>query len=135
VAHLRKEVAQELRTAKQAAEAANRAKSEFLAAMSHEFRTPLNAIAGHLQLIDLGVYGPVTDEQHAALERARRSQRHLLSLINDVLNFAKLEAGRVRYAIEDVSLSKAVAEVLSMLEPQLQSKRITCVVRVSSEAV
>ncbi len=107
------------------AEAANRVKSEFLAAMSHELRTPLNAIAGHVQLVELGIHGPVTDEQRKALGRAQKSQQHLLSLINDILNFAKLEAGRVEYRLEDVSLDSAIAEVAGMVEPQLVGKGLS----------
>lgn len=103
---------------------ANRAKSEFLAAMSHELRTPLNAIAGYVQLLELEVHGPLAPEQHAALHRVQRSQRYLLSLINDILNFAKLEAGRVEYSSQDVVLSDAVADVAPMIEPQLAAKRL-----------
>ncbi|MGH7647204.1 MAG: ATP-binding protein, partial [Gemmatimonadaceae bacterium] len=103
---------------------ANRAKSEFLAAMSHELRTPLNAIAGYVQLLELEVHGPLAPEQHAALDRVQRSQRYLLSLINDILNFAKLEAGRVEYSTQDVTLSNAVADVAPMIEPQLAAKRL-----------
>ena len=114
----------ELETARAVAEQANRAKSEFLAAMSHELRTPLNAIAGHAQLMSLGVHGPVTNAQAEALGRIQRSEHHLLALINDVLNFAKLEAGRVEYAIENVPLAPIVADVLSMVEPQLAAKSL-----------
>jgi len=109
---------------------ANRAKSEFLAAMSHELRTPLNAIAGYVQLLDLEVHGPLAPEQHLALQRVQRSQRYLLSLINDILNFAKLEAGRVEYVTRDVKLVDAVAEVSPMIEPQLAAKRLTYDVRI-----
>ena len=80
--------------ARAAAESANRTKDEFLAMMSHEFRTPLNAIAGHVQLLALGIHGPLTDAQHAALDRVDRSQRYLLRLVNDLLNVARLKAGR-----------------------------------------
>ncbi len=110
--------------AQREAVAANLTKSKFLAAMSHEFRTPLNAIAGYLQLIDMGVHGPVTDAQKKALGRARQSQQHLLALINDVLNFAKLEAGRVEYHLEDLRLDEVVSQMMPMIEPQLAAKGI-----------
>ena len=109
---------------------ANRAKSEFLAAMSHELRTPLNAIAGYVQLLELEVHGPLAPEQHAALERVQRSQRYLLSLINDILNFAKLEAGRVEYSTEDVVLADAVAHIAPMIEPQVAAKHLDYAVRI-----
>jgi len=114
-----------MRSAKQVAEAANSAKSDFLAAMSHELRTPLNGIAGHVQLIQLGIHGPVTPEQGMALDRIHRSEQHLLSLINDILNFAKLEAGRVEYELTDLPLAEVVADVSAIIEPQLAVKGIT----------
>jgi signal transduction histidine kinase len=110
------------RRARQAAEAANRAKFEFLATMSHELRTPLNAIGGYVDLIEMGLRGPVTGDQHHDLERVKRAQQHLLGLINDVLNFAKLDAGRVSYAITDVPVGDAVASVEAMITPQLRAK-------------
>jgi signal transduction histidine kinase len=92
--------------------------------MSHELRTPLNAIAGHVQLIELGIYGPVTEEQRAALERIDRSQRHLLGLINDILNLARIEAGRVEYHIAVVSLSDLLADIAAMIEPQIHARSL-----------
>lgn len=112
----------EAEEARVAAESANRAKGEFLATMSHELRTPLNAIAGYAQLIELGVHGSITDAQREALQRIQRSERHLLSLVNDVLNFAKLEAGRIEYELTNVVLTGVVSSVVPMLEPQLAGK-------------
>jgi signal transduction histidine kinase len=112
-----------LEAARAGAEAASLAKTQFLATMSHELRTPLNAIGGHVQLVELGIHGPVTPAQHGALDRVQRAQRHLLGLINDVLNYAKLEAGRVEYDLAPVVLADLVADVAPMIEPQLAAKR------------
>ncbi|MDQ6738002.1 MAG: ATP-binding protein, partial [Gemmatimonadota bacterium] len=122
-------------TARRAAEEANRAKSGFLAAMSHELRTPLNAIAGYAQLMLLGVHGPLTDAQRGALGRIERSEQHLLSLINDVLNFAKLEAGRVEYDIREVPLGEVVDDIASMVEPQVLAKGLSYDVDVERELI
>lgn len=106
------------------AEQANRAKAEFLATMSHELRTPLNAIFGYADLMDIGVHGPVTEAQREALERIKRNQRHLLSLINDILNFAKLEAGKVELRIADVPLEETLAGMEALVEPQLRARSL-----------
>jgi signal transduction histidine kinase/CheY-like chemotaxis protein len=112
------------RQARQSAESANAAKTNFLAAMSHELRTPLNAIAGYADLLDMGVHGPVTDSQREALQRIQRNERHLLGLINDVLNFTKLEAGRLEYHISTLVLSDVVESIRPMIEPQLAKKAL-----------
>jgi PAS domain S-box-containing protein len=125
----------EIEAARASAERANSAKSDFLAAMSHELRTPLNAIAGYLQLLTMGVHGPVSDEQRRVLERIALSERHLLSLITDVLNFAKIEAGKVEFDIEPVALRVVVAGVGAMIAPQLMTKGLTCETRIREGAI
>ena len=112
------------REARVAAEEANKAKMDFLAVMSHELRTPLNAIAGYTQLMELGIHGPITDEQRDALARIRRSEMHLLGLIEDVLNFAKIEAGRVSFDLEPVAISTLVDGLAGLVEPQMRSKQL-----------
>jgi PAS domain S-box-containing protein len=110
--------------AKRAAEEANRAKTEFLAVMSHELRTPLNAIAGYAELLRMGLRGPVTPEQVEDLSRITRSERTLLAQINDILNFARLEAGHVSYATESVAIPELVADLEMMVSPQLSAKKL-----------
>lgn len=115
---------EDLQKQRQAADEANRAKSSFLAMMSHELRTPLNAIGGYVQLLEMGVHGAMTDPQLETLGRVDRSQKHLLRLINDVLNLARIEAGRVDYKIERLKVSDVVASVLPMVEPQIARKNL-----------
>jgi PAS domain S-box-containing protein len=119
-----KDQASELERRRTEAETANRTKSEFLAAMSHELRTPLNAIAGYVELLMLGVRGAISDAQRSDLARIQRSQQYLLSLINDILNFSRLEAGQVTYTIEPVFLAAVVDNVVSMIAPQTAAKAL-----------
>ena len=92
--------------------------------MSHELRTPLNAISGYAELLTDGIRGPITDAQRADLERIKRSGHHLLSLINDILNFAKIEAGRVRIQSTDVSMNEALGILEALIAPQLLRKQL-----------
>jgi signal transduction histidine kinase len=110
--------------ARAAAEQANRAKSAFLATMSHELRTPLNAIGGYVDLMQLGVPGPTTAVQRQYLARVQRAQQHLLTLINDVLDFARIDAGRVEYRLVHVPVGEAVADALSLVDVQAREKRL-----------
>jgi PAS domain S-box-containing protein len=108
-----------------AAEASSRAKSTFLAALSHELRTPLNAIGGYLDLIAAGVRGPVTSDQCLDLERMRRSHHYLLSVINDLLDFSRIEAGKLAYDIRHIPVTAIVDSVASMMTPNAASRGLT----------
>ena len=108
-----------------AAEQANIAKAQFLAAMSHELRTPLNAIAGYVDLLEIGVRGQLNKAQLDDLARIRRNQRHLLGVINNILNFAKVEAGRVDFNIEDVPVDGLLEGMRPLIEPQREAKQLT----------
>ncbi len=108
----------ELERARAEAVAANRAKSDFLAGMSHDLRTPLNAIAGYAQLIELGVHGPVTEGQRDAAERIVRAQRHLLTLIDDILQFAKAESGQISIELTPMQVSDLWATLESLMSHQ-----------------
>jgi signal transduction histidine kinase len=119
----------EAEAARAEAEKASRAKSEFLAVMSHELRTPLNAIDGYAELLELEVRGPITSAQREDIRRIRRSQKHLLSLINDVLNFVRVDAGSVRYEIREFALADAIRGVEDVTAPQLRARQLEFVRR------
>jgi signal transduction histidine kinase/PAS domain-containing protein len=113
------------REARAEAEAANHAKSDFLTTMSHELRTPLNAIAGYVDLLELGIHGPVSAAQRDALARIQASQQHLLGLINDVLDYAKIETGNMRFQLGAVSVAHALDEVEALIVPQVSEKSLS----------
>ena len=113
----------------QEAQLANRAKSEFLTMMSHELRTPLNAIAGHTELLQMGVHGTLTPEQRDALTRIQRSQHHLLALVNNVLNFARLEAGSVHFAVTNFAMDDVLADAEAAVAPQFHARGLKLVVQ------
>jgi PAS domain S-box-containing protein len=112
----------EAEDARHRADEANRAKGQFLAAMSHELRTPLNAIGGYADLLIMGLSGPVNDKQVQQLERIKRSQGHLLGIINDILNFSRIEAGQLTYDIGPVVVREVVESVAEMVAPQAAAR-------------
>jgi len=107
------------------AESANATKSRFLATMSHELRTPLNAIRGFTELLEIGVHGPVNDSQRECLARIRRSEEHLLALISDILDHARIEAGRMRYEAAPVPVDALVDDVLAWMGRHADAARVT----------
>jgi PAS domain S-box-containing protein len=113
--------------ARSEAEAANKAKTDFLAVMSHELRTPLNAIGGYTDLIEMGLRGPITAAQAEDLGKIKRSQRHLLGLINDIMNFARLETGHVSLSLKDMLVNETLAVLDALTEPQVAAKGIAYV--------
>ncbi|HLL18444.1 MAG TPA: PAS domain S-box protein, partial [Rubrivivax sp.] len=117
-------VTQQLQAENQQIQEANRLKSRFLANMSHELRTPLNAIIGFGDLLHRGVVPASSDKHREYLGHISSSGRHLLQLINDVLDLAKVEAGKLEFFPEQVLLPKTVQEVQDVLQPQLQRKQL-----------
>jgi signal transduction histidine kinase len=115
------------------AESANQSKSQFLGAMSHELRTPLNAIGGFAELIEMGIQGPVTEEQHVSLARVKANQQHLLKLITEILDFVRVESGRMEYLYKEVSIAKAFTDVAEMLSEAIREKGLT-LARIECEA-
>jgi PAS domain S-box-containing protein len=115
--------------ARSEAETANRAKAEFLAAMSHELRTPLNAIAGYVEILDLEIHGALAGAQRDALVRITANQRHLLTLINDILSFARLEAGRMEFDLRSLSAADMLSSMEWLVVPQAEAKGIAYTVK------
>jgi signal transduction histidine kinase len=110
---------------RRSAEKANRDKTEFLGALSHELRTPLNAIGGYIDLIDMGLRGPVTEEQHADFARVKTSQQHLTRLIAEILEFARAGASQGTYEITDVNACEAMQRAVDLTEPLFGKKGIS----------
>jgi signal transduction histidine kinase len=105
-------------------EQASALKTQFLANMSHEFRTPLNAILGYTHMLLVGVGGGVNDSQRNALARIDSNSRHLLSLINEILDISRIEAGRMPVQVDNVDLRELFGEVLLELDPIIQRSKL-----------
>jgi PAS domain S-box-containing protein len=121
------------REKRQQAEAADRIKSAFLATMSHELRTPLNSIIGFTGIILQGLAGPLNPEQRKQLEMVRTSARHLLALVNDVLDISKIEAGQLKVGREPFDLKRSIAKVIAAITPLAEKKKLALRVEVAAE--
>lgn len=124
-----------LSAANEALQEADRLKTEFLSAMSHELRTPLNSIIGFTGLLRMGIPGTLNDEQNKQLQMVDESAKHLLSLINDLLDLSRIEAGRTVLSKEDFEISTVVGETLSQIAPLAKNKNLTLRVDSHSENV
>jgi len=113
--------------ARREADEANKAKSAFLATMSHEVRTPINAIVGYTQLMELGIAGPITEQQREYLARLAATSEHLQGLVNDILDLAKIDAGGMTVAREDGLTGALVAAALDLVRPQASARGVRLV--------
>jgi protein-histidine pros-kinase len=129
------ELNQSLEQRTRAAEQANHLKSDFLATMGHELRTPLTAIVGFSELLAKQTAGPLTGKQERFVEHIRQNSRLLLGLIDDILDLARIEAGRSELKVESFQISGAAAEVLSALRPLAAAKRLELVTEISPSLV
>lgn len=121
----REQVTQDLANARDQAEIANQAKSEFLSSMSHELRTPLNAIIGFSQLLAKGRRDPLSEKQQRQVAQIEKSGQHLLSLINEVLDLAKIEAGHLTLSIEAMGVANVIDDACNTLEANIEAAGIT----------
>src|SRR5688572_22140621 len=123
----------ELRLAKEAAEAAARSKDEFLAGMSHELRTPLNAVLGLSELLQEEIYGALNEQQHEALSTIETSGRHLLSLINDILEIARMGSGEVQLRLSKVKVAELCEASVDLVRAQASKKELSVTCEIAAD--
>ncbi|OJH49490.1 multi-sensor signal transduction histidine kinase [Methanohalophilus portucalensis FDF-1] len=133
--NIRQEIEKQLLESKAAAEEANRTKSEFLANMSHELRTPLNSIIGFSTILKDRKHGDLNENQTRYISNVLKSGKHLLDLINDILDISKIEAGRMGYEPENVNLSETVGEVVTLMQPMANKKHIELTSNIEPEDI
>jgi PAS domain S-box-containing protein len=111
--------------ARREAEAANRIKTELFARLSHEFRTPLHAVSGYLEILQQNIHGRLTNEQRRDVERIHQAQEHLMALVNMILDFAKLEGGPIELSMAEIPIEETLLATEALVEPQFAKKSIT----------
>ena len=111
-------------SARKEAEAANRIKSELFARLSHEFRTPLHAVSGYLEILQQNIHGNLNDEQQRDVERIHQAQDHLLTLVNMILDFAKLEGGPVELSMAEIPIEETLRGAEALVAPQFTKKGV-----------
>ena len=126
---------EELRDALERAQAASQAKSEFLASMSHELRTPLSAIVGYMELLEGEMVGPVAPQQKNYLGRVKTAAKHLISIIEEILTFSRIEAGKEEVRVELVDATTLVRDVGELFEPQSLHKGVALGIMLPTERV
>jgi protein-histidine pros-kinase len=127
----RKRVEEALVQAKEEAERANRAKSDFLSRMSHELRTPLNSILGFTQILEMDTLDALSDRQKPWVSQVRKAGSHLLELINEILDLARIESGKMTVTLEDVDVVPVINEVITLIMPMSQERRIKIINMIS----
>lgn len=133
---LKNELLASERKARNEAESSNRIKSDFLALLSHEVRTPLQAIFGYTELLEREIHGPLTDPQRRDILRIRQSEQHLLGLITAILDFAKLESGQpVELSLHPTVVNEILVHMEAMVGPQLEEKELSYVYRCDDPSI
>jgi signal transduction histidine kinase len=136
------ELATEAQLARDRAERVSREKSELIAIVSHELRTPLAAIGGYAELLVLGVHGMLSDSQRADALRIQEAQAHILRLVDDLVGYTKLEAGRLRFDVADIIVADAIQGIVALVRPQaahkgielmIEAQRVEAIVRADEE--